>query len=74
LFDMCLNIAHSLYFVNIRHTLVCLGGCIREAMSRFASSTARECTFVHDRRDADARREIDRGTAAGYFSSQHLRH
>jgi len=58
---MCLNIAHSLYFVNIRHTLVCLGRCIRETMSRFASSIARECTFVHDRRDADARREIDRG-------------
>ena len=35
--------------------------CIRETMSRFASSTARECTFVHDRRDADARREIDHG-------------
>ena len=31
-----------------------------EAMSCFAVSTARECTFVHDRRGAAARREIDR--------------
>ena len=58
---MRLNITHEVWFGNIHKTLVCLGGCIREAMSRFAVSTARECTFVHDRRGAAARREIDRG-------------
>ena len=46
---------------SIQKTLVCIGGCIREARSRFAVSTARECTFVHDRSGAAARREIDRG-------------
>ena len=52
---------YEVWFGNIHKTLVCLGGCIREAMSRFAVSTARECTFVHDRRGAAARREIDLG-------------
>ena len=51
------------------------GGCIREARSRFAVSTARECTFVHDRRGAAARREIDRGAPPTVrLLSQHLRH
>ena len=48
------------------------GGCIREAMSSFAVSTARKCTFVHDRRGAAARREIDRGapTTVKFFTNQ----
>ena len=61
IFQMRSNITHKVCFVNIRKTLVCIGGCIREAMSRFAESTARECTFVHDRCGAAARREIDHG-------------
>ena len=40
--------------------LFAYGGCIRETRSRFAVSTARECTSEHDRRGAAARREIDR--------------
>ncbi|MBO5990217.1 MAG: hypothetical protein J6R00_01045, partial [Lentisphaeria bacterium] len=60
-FVIRLNITHKICFVKIRKTLVSIGGCIREARSRFALSTARECTSVHDRRGADARREIDRG-------------
>ena len=49
------------------------GGCIREAMSCFAVSTARKCTSVHDRRGAAARREIDRGAPPTVrLLSQHL--
>ncbi|MBO5991976.1 MAG: hypothetical protein J6R00_10020, partial [Lentisphaeria bacterium] len=61
-----------LYFVNIRKTLVCFGGCIREARSRFAVSIARECTFVHDRRGAAARREIDHGATPPVRSSHNI--
>ena len=71
-FVIHLNIAHCLYFVNIHKTLVCFGGCIREARSRFAVSIARECTFVHDRRGAAARREIDHGAPLSVRSSHNI--
>ena len=39
IFVIRLNITHEVWFGNIHKTLVCLGGCIREAMSWFAVST-----------------------------------
>ena len=63
---------YKICFVNIRKTLVSIGGCIREARSRFALSTARECTSVHDRRGADARREIDRGAPPPFRLSHNI--